>query len=369
MVHVRQLDGLRGAAILVVMLFHSNFLTGGWIGVDIFFVLSGFLITALLVQEFDAAGSMSLRHFYMRRILRLGPALVAMLLVFCLVTFLFAGEKRAQYNYTDAAISLLYLSNWARALSMHPPDYLGHTWSLSMEEQFYILWPAMLLAPLRYAKNRKQVVAAALVIALLAWLLRIDLTALGVKINRMYNGLDTRADTLMTGCALGVVVASGLIGEQVKPVLQKVLVFAAPAAAAGLTAFAIFANWKSLSMYYLGFLVIALLAAVLILDALLNPQSLVGKVLGMRWLVWVGSISYGLYLWHYPIYRTLFALGFDRVVVVTAGSLLTFIAAAVSWYLLERPLLKLKKRFAGKRAQEGRTPALPDSTASQETIA
>ena len=129
------LDGLRGTAILSVMAYHAQtpFFRGGFIGVDIFFVLSGFLISSLLVSEFDRCNAVSLKNFYMRRLLRLAPALIGLLVIFCVASSLFLSAQKANSNYIDSLIALAYLSNWARALSIHPPDFLGHTWSLSIE--------------------------------------------------------------------------------------------------------------------------------------------------------------------------------------------------------------------------------------------
>ena len=346
--YIPELDGLRGVAILGVMFFHANapFLKGGYLGVDIFFVLSGFLITSLLISEFDGSGSVSLKNFYMRRVLRLGPALIALLIVFCLASFAVLSEEKANSNFVDALISLAYFSNWARAFSIHPPDFLGHTWSLSIEEQFYIVWPIILLMLLRVSKKRHHVVVIAAAIALFSWIFRIYLSMNAAPIERIYNGLDTRADALMVGCTLGVVLSSGLVSENAKKMLQKLLVVIAPLSMACLLAFSILSSWRNPWMYYCGFFIVELLTAALVLDILMNPQSIIRKLLAMRWLVWVGSISYGLYLWHYPIYRTISALGFHGLTIITVGSLVTFIVAALSYYAMERPILKFKKRFA-----------------------
>jgi peptidoglycan/LPS O-acetylase OafA/YrhL len=300
----------------------------------------------LLTQEFDRSGSVSLKNFYVRRVLRLGPALIALLIVFCLVSYWALSEERANSNYVDAIISLAYLSNWARAFSIHPPDVLGHTWSLSIEEQFYIVWPIILLTMLRVARKRHHVVIVATVIALLSWLFRVYLSMNAASPERLYNGLDTRVDTLMTGCALGILLSSGLVSEQLKKTLQRRLVVFAPISVALLLAFSVLSDWRDPRMYYWGLVAVELLTAVLVLDILMNPQSIVRRFLAMRWLVWVGSISYGLYLWHYPIYRTMSALGFHGAAIITLGSLGTFIVAALFYYVMEKPILRFKKHFA-----------------------
>lgn len=357
--YIPELDGLRGFAILAVIFFHANasFLNGGFIGVDIFFVLSGFLITSLLVQEFDHKGSVSLKHFYVRRMLRLGPALLLLLVIFCAVSFIFLNEEKAVANLIDALIALVYLSNWARAFDIHPPDFLGHTWSLSIEEQFYILWPIILLGLLRIIKNRWYVFLFSITIALFSWFLRVVLTLHEASVERLYNGLDTRADGLMIGCALGILLSSGLVSEKFKMVFSRWLEYIAPVFMIFLFAFLMVSDWLDPKMYYFGFLVIEVLVAGLILDIVINKKSMVSKILAMRWLVWVGSISYGLYLWHYPIFRTMFALGYNFWAVIVFGTLITFVIATCSYYLLEKPILKFRRSFELTRFKTKYQPA------------
>lgn len=357
--YIPELDGLRGVAIIIVMASHADvpFLKGGFVGVDIFFVLSGFLISALLVQEFDRLQSINLKHFYMRRVLRLAPALISMLLIFCLASLVFLTEEHAYKNYIDSIISLFYLSNWARAFSIHPPDFLRHTWSLSIEEQFYIIWPVVLLVLLRSSMNRYHVAVAAVTIALLSWCWRISLSALDATAERLFDGLDTRADGLMLGCALGIVISSGLIEDKAKAVLSKSLVVIAPLAAVALLGFVAFSRWDDPGMFYLGYIIVETLTVVVILDVLLNSRSILRKLLAIKWLVWVGTISYGIYLWHYPIDRAMRALGYHRLAVITIGSLITLIVSAISYYYLERPILKTKKRFTRGAANNSIQPA------------
>ncbi|MBI3903765.1 MAG: acyltransferase [Nitrosomonadales bacterium] len=341
------------------MAYHAGapFLRGGFIGVDIFFVLSGFLITSLLVSEFDRYGSVSLRAFYMRRVLRLGPALLTLLITFCVVSFAFLGEEQANRNYIDALISLAYLTNWARAFSMHPPDVLGYTWSLSIEEQFYIVWPIALLTLLRVCKKRYQVVIFAAAIALFSWALRVYLLSNGSTPLRLYNGLDTRADALMVGCTFGVALASGLINTE--GILSRLLAFMAPVSVACLSVLFVFSDLRAPWMYQFGLVAVELLTAILVIDALTNPRSFVRKFLAMRWLVWVGSISYGLYLWHYPMYRMMYAFGLHPgPVTMGLGTLATFLVAVLSYYAMEKPILKFKRNFTRTVANGSAQPAV-----------
>lgn len=346
--YIPELDGLRGTAIICVMLYHAGaqFLKGGFIGVDIFFVLSGFLITALLVQEYELHGNVMLKNFYMRRALRLLPALAFMLVVFCIVSFLFFNKNLAQENYIDALISLMYLSNWAKAYSIHPPNLIGHTWSLSIEEQFYILWPSILLLLLHIFKNRASVATILLFLAIASGLLRVYLLFKGAPVDRLYFGLDTRADSLLIGSALGLIIASGLINANSSSIIQNAMVVLAPLSVVSLVAIAYFGKVADTGTYSFDLFIVEVLSAVLILNILTNPGSLVAKLLSIKWLVWIGTISYGLYLWHYPVFRIMQLLGFRGYVIISAGSLITLMAALISYHFMEIPALKLKKRFA-----------------------
>lgn len=343
-----ELNGLRGFSMLLVMTFHAGvpYMHGTFVSVDLFFALSGFLITTSLLQAFDRTGTINLKHFYIRRALRLIPALVVMLGIFCLVSFFAFSKDKAMYNYVDSLIALFYLSNWARAFSIHPSLHLGHTWSLSVEEQFYFIWPVTILFLLRKSLSRRGILIAAVSLALLSWFIRAYLSMNGASVMRLYNGLDTRLDSLMAGASVGILLSAGMLSADARERLGKWLVFITPVAAAGLAAFCHFGNWGAPWMYKYGFASVELMSALLILGIVLNPHSLITRFFRMRWLVWVGTTSYGTYLWHWPIYQAMFGMGFDRVTVITAGTLLTFGAAALSWYLIEKPALRLKRYFS-----------------------
>lgn len=363
--YIPELDGLRGVAIIAVMLFHANipffkgdkFLQGGFIGVDIFFVLSGFLITSILISEFDRTGSINLKNFYIRRFLRLAPALTALLIVFCLISFMVLNEEEAKKNYIDAFISAFYLSNWARAFLIHPPDFLGHTWSLSIEEQFYVLWPIILFLFLNVFKERKFVIISIAIIALLSWLLRIYLANNGASIARLFNGLDTRADALMVGCTVAAMLSSRLFNSTVPALLYRLLSILSVLSVLGLCTFAILSNWYVLWMHYLGFFIVELLTAIVIFDIIVNPDCFLKNLLRMKWLVWVGSISYGLYLWHYPVFRAISSMGFQGWAKFTVGMLSTLMLSWLSYRTLELPVLKLKTRFTGSNSKRATLPS------------
>lgn len=350
--YVPSLDGLRGVAILAVMAFHATapngeFLPGGFIGVDVFFVLSGFLITALLTREFDRNSAIHFGRFYLRRALRLLPALAVMLVgfnLYCL--FVFSGDEAAR-NTADSAIALFYASNWTRALGLQRPDLLGHTWSLSIEEQYYLLWPVGLLLLLRTGRSRSALVAVVALAAAASWLLRAGLVAGGDSIDRVYNGLDTRADSLLLGSALGLAHASGLLRTSgaTLPHWRTGRAAVIGGALLGLGAIAALADWRSLAFYYWVMALTALAAGLIIHRLVTSDVCPVKRFLQLPGLIWVGSISYGLYLWHYPIFRLLQGSGCGELQVIVFGTLSAFLAASLSYYYIERPLLRLRRRY------------------------
>lgn len=341
------LDGLRGVAILLVLVFHTNgpFLKGGFIGVDVFFVLSGFLITSLLIKEWDRHGFIGLGHFYMRRALRLLPAVVLLLAVFLGVSWFVAEDFRK--SALDAAIVLFYGANWARAMG-RPMFALGHTWSLSIEEQFYLLWPLIFIVVMKVGLYRRVLAWGVLAAAVaLAWV-RIVLQRHGAPTERLYNGLDTHADPLLVGCSLAFFVSACGMDRLAR---SKWIGLAGYAGLAGLLVAAFTTRFDSRGMFLGGYLLIAIAAAALIAELLARPQSALGTALQWPALVKLGRISYGVYLWHFPIYKVLMAWH-DRYqwhvrwpLYLFGGGTLAIVIAMLSYHFIEVPFLRLKKKF------------------------
>jgi len=352
--YVPALNGVRGLAVLFVLGNHlplrsfESLLPGGFAGVDIFFVLSGFLITTLLIEEFEGTGAIRLRNFYTRRALRLLPALIVLLLTICIFSFFALDAAAARQQYFNSLIALFYISNWVRVLTHNQLGVLAHTWSLSVEEQFYLLWPLILLTLLRFSKKRRYFFIVAALIALLSWAACIHLALKGASNIRMCFGSDSRVDTLMAGCILAGIWSWKLTAQNLNKRFQKILTVIAPLSFVSLVAFAIIPNLFGKGLFYYGFILLALLAAALLLDVLINPRSIMKKVFEMKWLVWLGSVSYGLYLWHWTILWAMHGMKWNHWTIVLTGVPLSFAMTLLSYYGMERRILRYKNRFAPK---------------------
>lgn len=341
--HVPELDGLRGIAILAVLIHHqlTTFsLKGGFLGVDLFFVLSGFLITGLLLAEFDTSGSISIRKFYMRRVLRLGPAL-GLYLIACLLVAYHTQIIPVARQLKLIAMALLYSTNWRMAFGWDPVlDPTAIIWSLSIEEQFYLVWPLLLFICLSL-KLKRRAIAAALVVVIIAIVVhRNVLFDAGTDLTRLYYGSDTRADALLVGCL------SALIPFRKAGRLLGVLAIIAALLFLILTTQASFTDgW----LYRGGFTLAALLSAILIVSAANFPPRPLATVLRFSPLRWLGRISYGLYLWHWLVIQTttLYYFGYWES---WAKLALAIGVSALSFYVIERPFNRLKSRFASRQA-------------------
>ncbi len=353
--HLRALDGVRGLSILAVIGVHLNlsFAPGGGMGVMVFFVLSGYLITALLLSERGRFGRVNFGFFYARRALRLLPALLMVIVATCAIALTERNLAVARQTLHFAPAALFYVANWVTALnSSFVGGTLAHTWSLSVEEQFYIVWPVLLGYLLVRGARPRTIVLVALAGALGSDLGKLLLWtgggSLAAHANRMY-GADLSGDALLIGCALAVAARSNP---------QRTLRIARLAALPGAIYLAVVVTvvhpYGGSYADTRAFMVIAwpmtsVAAAGVIGYVSLAPQSALSRLLGIRPLAYVGRISYGLYLWHYPIiiwmavwfgfaldHQPLWQLGVDLAVI--------FLVAAASYHLVERRALRLKRR-------------------------
>jgi peptidoglycan/LPS O-acetylase OafA/YrhL len=342
------LDGVRAVAILAVVAFHAiGRPTGGFLGVDIFFVLSGFLITTLLLEEWETRKTISLGHFYLRRALRLLPALVVAVVAFGLLTLLAAALGRQPGHETlgnageGMLFGLLYVSNIVQAAGIYLPGGIGHLWSLATEEQFYLLWPPCLYAALRLGASRRLLsLGLAALVAALA-LHRTGLTLMGAPQRRLYYAPDASFDLILVGCLAAILFTSknGAALLRVRRTFTALSLPVAAAVAAAMLSVTYFDRWL-----YAGFLLpFAIAVALLLLAVALDEGSYLGRFLMLRPMVYVGKISYALYLWHQVVLGS-GLLPSNGYAEAALGVPLSFAAAAASYRFVERPFLRLKRR-------------------------
>ena len=333
--YVPALDGLRGIAIILVMLDHAEIRTfpgSGNVGVTLFFVLSGFLITTLLLEERERTGRIDLRAYLMRRGFRLLPALAVLVVV---VSILMVLMGRATEIGGDVIPTLLYFMNWEKVAG-EDPGLLSHAWSLGIEGQFYLVWPMALLGLLALTRRRPLTAAAivgCVVVAIAVW--RLVLWAPD-SLDRVYWSTDTRADALLLGCALALLFRR----HRVTPGSAAMAL-----AALGLGAVTVFSSEESFAL--LGLTIVTMASGVLVAGA--QSGSVAARVLAWRPLVYVGGISYGLYLFHRPIMRLGTSLGTDGALLpVAIMVVLSFAAAWLSWKYVESPVLRWSRHAAAR---------------------
>lgn len=343
--HVPALDGLRGLALLGVLLFHANgALAGGYLGVDLFFVLSGFLITSLLLAEQRETGTIALGAFWVRRARRLFPALLSLMPVVAIYGRYFAREEELLTVRAQALAALAYVANW-QAIFRHQsywqlfaaPSPLEHTWSLSIEEQFYVVWPLLVAFVLRRRTPRALLVVCLVLSALsmAAMLLLFD----PGNTTRAYLGTDTRMAGILLGAALATLISPNhRFGERA----VRALDICGLLAALGLGVAWVTLRGTNSFLYHGGFWLTELGALSLIACAIAGDRSFVARALAIRPLRWLGTISYGVYLWHWPVNVFLSTErthlhGFGLHAVRFA---LTFAIAIASYHFLEQPIRK-----------------------------
>jgi peptidoglycan/LPS O-acetylase OafA/YrhL len=367
--HAPALDGLRAFAVAGVLLYHGGvaWMPGGFLGVDVFFVLSGYLITSLLLAEWGASRKIDLKRFWLRRARRLLPAAVLVILVSLVVVAVFLPDDAARMR-GDALASLFYVNNWHAILADHSyfaafdrPSLLQHLWSLAVEEQFYLLWPIALGAGL-VLLGRMRLVGVIAALALGSALLMGWIYEPGHDPTRVYFGTDTHALPLLAGALLAFAWPLGRLGTA-PPARGARAIIDAVAAVALLGLIVAMTQWHDYdpALYPAGIALAALLSAGLI-AAVVHPESRVGRGLGVAPLRWVGDRSYGIYLWHWPVMvltRPDLDVPWSLWLLVPAQILVTVALAAASYRWLEMPVRRgeLQERIKGwmeRRPPRGR---------------
>jgi peptidoglycan/LPS O-acetylase OafA/YrhL len=364
------LDGLRAFAVASVVLYHAGVsgLDGGFLGVDTFFVLSGFLITSLLLAESVRNGRIKLSTFWFRRARRLMPALLAMLLATVIAGHFLLDSDDLRLLRTDGLAALAYVANWRMiyrgtgyVAATATPSPLQHTWSLGIEEQFYLIWPLLiagLVAWIAVRRTRWVLLAFCAVGAVVSELLCahfVDPTAIG----RAYYGTDTRAQALLIGAALAAILTpTGTAAPRHRSTRHPMLGLMA-LGGAGVTLWLWhFAADDARWMYDGGLTLAAVATALLIAHSVVSPASPTARFLALPPLVWLGRISYGVYLWHWPLFTFVNAdnTGLSRWPLLAVRLLGTLAVAITSFYLIEQPIRKgALTRLLPKRAPIGVT--------------
>ncbi|HET7901860.1 MAG TPA: acyltransferase family protein [Candidatus Nanopelagicales bacterium] len=364
--HMPGLDGVRAVAVTAVLVFHANpdWLPGGFLGVDVFFTLSGFLITSLLLAELDRTGAVRFGRFYLRRARRLLPALVLVLIATALLAITVAQDA-AQRVREDVIASSVYVTNWWYVA--HGTDYfeatgrpplLQHLWSLSVEEQFYLIWPLLMYGLWRIGKVRGVRYGAALgaivSTALMTWLAVRDGMPDVSSTARVYFGTDTHAMTLLVGAVLATLWRPQQFGERLTGRGRRAMTAVGTASILALGAIFWFVGSDTAALYRGGFLVVGLVSAGVIAASAVTGTAF-ATVLGHQPLRWLGERSYGIYLWHWPIFMVLrpgIDLDADGWPVQVARFALTFAAAELSYRFVEMPIRRgaLGRAWASWRA-------------------
>ncbi|WP_028548399.1 acyltransferase family protein [Paenibacillus sp. UNC451MF] len=342
------LDGLRAISVFAVIAYHLNmkWAQGGLLGVGVFFVLSGYLITDQLIAQWRNKGTVDLKDFWLRRARRLLPALLLMLVA--IVAWLAIFDKsRLLTLREEVGAGLLYVSNWWLIFhevsyfeSFGLPSPLGHLWSLAVEEQFYLLWPVVLLFAIRCLPRRGPLVGVTLFGALVSVLVMVWLYDPGTDPSRVYYGTDTRVFALLIGAALAMVWQSRKLTSRVTLRAQIVL-DSMGFAALLLIGFMIWNTNEYDEFLYPGGFVLLSFAAAVVVAVLAHPVSLLGKVLGSKPLRWFGVRSYGIYLWHYPIIvmsTPIASSGKVDLVRAAIQVVATILISALSWRYVEEPI-------------------------------
>ena len=359
--------------LLVLLIHFFAWPPGGWLGVDMFFVLSGFLITTLLLEEWDAHRRISLRSFYRRRFLRLFPALAVLIVVYLLylTARIFIGRQTGLSHsvltqYLGAIAGPLYWQNFAAAFHLPISAGLGHLWSLALEEQFYLLWPPLLLVMLRKGLGAVRIARILLwtIGAICVWRLALNLG--GASSDRLYFAPDTRFDSILVGCLGGI----WFVASSVRDKRRWSSYFAKLAPWALVTiGVALVLSDLLWDVYFAGgFTVVAVLSLVVILDGVLRGEGRLAGFLSSKTMRWLGRLSYSLYLWH--LFVIAVAKQYERSFVPrlsTAGrALMPLIEIAVSltcaylsYRFVERPFLKLKRSYEAVENDEPVPAAVP----------
>ena len=355
--YLPSIDSLRAIAVIAVIIYHidANYLPGGFLGVDLFFVLSGYLISSLIIKEYKSTGTVNLYNFYVRRARRLLPAVYFMITVVLIIITLFNGVLLKK-SYLDALFGYIYSSNWWYIF--HKLDYFDsfgsqspfkHLWSLAIEEQFYMFFPLIFLIFNRKSKSNNgnsklnknfiYVVLSLILVSLIAHILLFDIN----NINRIYFGTDTRAFSLLVGVVGAILYPMDRLSERTTK--KDNMIYSIVSLVSILVLIGIMINTSEYNtwLYRGGFLLVAIIGLIIIISSG-RQYTFISKLLSFKPFVFIGKISYSLYLWHFPILvvtTPVSEIGNPNLFYVTLRIVLIFLVATGSYMFVETPIRKL----------------------------
>lgn len=355
--YLPSIDSLRAIAVIAVIIYHidANYLPGGFLGVDLFFVLSGYLISSLIIKEYKSTGTVNLYNFYVRRARRLLPAVYFMITVVLIIITLFNGVLLKK-SYLDALFGYIYSSNWWYIF--HKLDYFDsfgsqspfkHLWSLAIEEQFYMFFPLIFLIFNRKSKSNNSnsklnknfiyVVLSLILVSLIAHILLFDIN----NINRIYFGTDTRAFSLLVGVVGAILYPMDRLSERTTK--KDNMIYSIVSLVSILVLIGIMINTSEYNtwLYRGGFLLVAIIGLIIIISSG-RQYTFMSKLLSFKPFVFIGKISYSLYLWHFPILvvtTPVSEIGNPNLFYVTLRIVLIILVATGSYMFVETPIRKL----------------------------
>ena len=345
------LDGLRGIAVICVLLVHASYgkISGGFLGVDLFFVLSGYLITAILLKEFTLFHNISYFNFYIKRFLRLLPPLLVCIILY-LIYQSFIAPTGNENPLLIVLSSLFYFVNFVHESYLGP---LVHLWSLSVEEHFYLFWPILMAGLIFKLPKKKQITIIAICILIITafriWVYytnTIEHMHFGFFSIDSYRFTFCRIDAIMLGGLAAIALSENKISFNIK--IQPNIGLSVLLTILGLLV--LFLDVDNTIWRFGGFIATNILALTIILFAVKYPYN---KILGNRILLWFGQRSYGIYVYHYLIFLALESFrvsgSFTNLLLVTfIRVLVSLVFAEISYRVMEKPILKLKSRFQNK---------------------
>ncbi|MDE9962495.1 acyltransferase family protein [Staphylococcus pseudintermedius] len=343
------LDGVRAVAVIAIIIYHLNpqWLSGGFLGVDTFFVISGYLITSLLLTEYHNTGKIELMSFWLRRVKRLIPAVLFLVMGVIVLSLIFMPTE-IQKVRADSIAAIFYVSNWWYI--MQNVDYfeqfavqpLKHLWSLAIEEQFYLVFPIVLLSLLSFIRRLKSIRIIFLILLVISMIAMMVLYVPNENVARVYFGTDTRIQTLLMGVLLALVWPPFQLKAKVNRQMRTLIDTAGVVGLAILFICFKFVSETNSILYYGGFFLISTVT-LLVIASSVHPSGYFAKFLGNKVFTFIGSRSYSLYLWHYPIIVLIhhqFVQGQIPPLVYVVEILLMVLMAEFSYKFIEQPFRK-----------------------------